>query len=66
MKKVTLVVLAITLMLGVAAAQNVGNNSVYFTTYYSNNIAAAPDATVRFINDGVTGANLYASIYVFD
>jgi|ERR1035438_3459376 hypothetical protein len=66
MKKVTLVVLAITLMLGVAAAQNVGNNSVYFTTYYSNNIAAAPDATVRFINDGVSGANLYASIYVFD
>jgi hypothetical protein len=29
-------------------------------------VAAAPDATVRFINDGDTGANLWASIYVFD
>ncbi len=53
-------VLAITLMLGLASgsavAQNVGDNSVYFVTYYANNIAAAPDATVRFINDGDTGA----------
>jgi len=63
-------VLAITLMLGLASgnavAQNVGDNSVYFVTYYANNVAAAPDATVRFINDGDTGANLWASIYVFD
>jgi hypothetical protein len=63
-------VLAITLMLGLASgnavAQNVGDNSVYFVTYYANNVAAAPDATVRFINDGDTGANLWASLYVFD
>jgi hypothetical protein len=63
-------VLAITLMLGLASgnavAQNVGDNSVYFTTYFANNIPAAPDATVRFINDGDTGGNLWASIYVFD
>lgn len=58
--------LAIALMLGIASAQNVGDNSVYFTTYYSNNVAAAPDGTVRIINDGDTGANLWASFYVFD
>jgi hypothetical protein len=39
----------------------------YFTTYFSNaNTANAPDATVRAINDGSSGGNLYASIYVFD
>jgi len=64
-------VLAITLMLGIASgsavAQNVGDSSTYFTTYYSNaNTAGAPDGTVRIINDGDTGANLWAAIYVFD
>jgi hypothetical protein len=39
--------------------------SVYFTTYYSSNVAGAPDATLRIINDGTTNP-LYASIYVFD
>jgi len=44
-----------------------GDSSPYFTTYYSNaNTANAPDATVRAINDGGNGGNLYASIYVFD
>jgi len=44
-----------------------GDPSYYFTTYFSNaNTANAPDATIRAINDGDTGANLYASIYVFD
>jgi hypothetical protein len=39
----------------------------YFTSYYSNaNTPAAPDATVRVINDGYSGGNLWASIYVFD
>jgi hypothetical protein len=63
-----LLVMAIALMLGGSAlAQNVGDNSVYFTTYYSgNNVTGAPDATLRIINDGDTGADLYASIYVFD
>jgi hypothetical protein len=40
-------VLALALMLGGnALAQNVGDNSVYFTTYFANNVAGAPDATV--------------------
>ena len=75
MKKLGLVffMLAIALMLGGSAlAQNVGDSSVYFVTYYSNNVAAAPDAVARFINDGDTGAgpdpvgDLWAAIYVFD
>ncbi len=53
-----------------AMAQNIGDNSVYFVTYYSNNVAAAPDAVVRFINDGNHGTNasgdLWAAFYVFD
>src|ERR1700737_675858 len=61
--------LFLVLMLGIASgtalAQNVGDNSVYFTTYFSNN-APAPDATVRIVNDGDTGGNLWASFYVFD
>ena len=58
-------VVAIALMFsGNALAQ--GDNSVYFVTYYSNNASGAPDGTVRFINDGDTGKNLWAAIYVFD
>lgn len=58
--------LAMTLILsGTALAQ--GDNSIYFVTYYSNaNTSGAPHATVRAINDGDTGANLWASFYVFD
>jgi hypothetical protein len=73
MKKVSLLLLAIALLMGVvsgtAAAQAVtatGDNSVYFVSYFSNNVAAAPDATVRFINDGDTAGNLWAAFYVFD
>jgi hypothetical protein len=65
--------LGTTLLMGiasqVAAAQSVpstGDDSVYFVTYYSNNLAGAPDATVRFINDGDLGKDLLAGIYVFD
>jgi hypothetical protein len=66
MKKFGLLMfLAMTLLLsGTAFAQ--GDNSVYFVTYFSNNVSAAPDATVRFINDGDTGGNLWAAFYVFD
>ena len=75
MKKLSLLMLAIALLMGIvsgtAAAQaapaaGVGDNSVYFVSYFSNNVAAAPDATVRFINDGDTGGNLWAAFYVFD
>ncbi len=63
--------LAMAVMLGgTAFAQCVqvsGDPSDYFTAYYSNaNTTGAPDATVRIINDGSTGADLYAAIFVFD
>ncbi len=81
MKKLGLLllpILAITLMLGGNAfAQNVGDNSVYFVTYYSNaNTTGAPDGTLRIINDGdytiaddappSEPGTLWAQIYVFD
>jgi hypothetical protein len=61
-----LTILAMSMMLGTALAQNVGDNSVYFVTYFSNNVAAAPDETVRIINDGDSGGNLWAAFYVFN
>lgn len=72
-----LVMPTITLTLGSAAlAQNVGDNSVYFVTYFSNaNTAGAPDEVVRIVNDGdqattdVEGQEngpLWASLYVLD
>ena len=78
MKKVGVVFLTfVVLMLGAnALAQNVGDDSVFFVTYYSNaNTAGAPNAVLRLINDGGASTsqtegrpngNLYASIYVFD
>lgn len=68
MKKLGLCILAMTVIAlmfsGSALAQ--GDNSFYFTTYYSNNVSGAPDGTLRFINDGDTDGWLYAAIYVFD
>jgi hypothetical protein len=79
MKKLGLVLfmLALALMLGGnALAQTVGDNSVYFVSYYSNaNTAGAPDAVVRAINDGdqattasegVENGPLWAAFYIFD
>ena len=67
MKKVVfmlaLAIIALTFS-GNAFAQ--GDWSTYFVTYYANNVSGAPDATLRFINDGDTGGNLWAAIYVFD
>jgi hypothetical protein len=70
MRKLSLlaVVLMLGLVSGAAFAQTaapVGDGSVYFVTYFSNNVAGAPDATVRVINDGSFG-NLWAAYYVFD
>ncbi len=57
--------LAVALLAGNALAQ--GDNSVYFTNYYSYaNTTGAPDSTLRAINDGDTEANLWADIYIFD
>ena len=80
MKKLGLLllpILAITLIMGGSAfAQNVGDSTVYFVTYYSNaNTSGAPDGTLRLINDGdqattdsegVENGTLWADIYVFD
>lgn len=51
----------VTIGAGVASAQD-----VYKLNYFANNIAAAPDATVRIDNPGLTYGNLCAMIYVFD
>ena len=80
MKKLGLLllpILAITLILGGNAfAQNVGDSSYFFVTYYSNaNTSGAPDGTLRLVNDGaeataspegVENGTLWAAIYVFD
>ena len=83
MKKLGLLlfpILAITLMLGgnAFAQTPVGDNSIYFVTYYSNaNTTGAPDSVLRLINDGAEASatvgtkgeingTLYANIYVFD
>lgn len=55
------------LLAGNTLAQNVGDKSVFLTTFYTNaKIAGAPDSTLRIVNDGDTGGNLWASFYVFD
>jgi hypothetical protein len=51
---------------GFASAQTIGSSTdVYRINYFSNNVAAAPDATVRIDNPGLTYGNLCAMIYVF-
>jgi len=65
MKKLGLLLLLVCAVAGTAFAQ--GDNSVYFTSYFSNaNTSGAPDGTVRVINDGYQGGDLYAAYYVFD
>ncbi|MGA2047992.1 MAG: hypothetical protein ABSG96_09870 [Terracidiphilus sp.] len=50
----------VTLGSGIASAQD-----VYKVNYFANNITAAPDATVRIDNPGLTYGNLCAMVYVF-
>jgi hypothetical protein len=71
MKKVGLFLLAaltfaLTFSASALAQAAPGDASYYFVTYYSNNVSGAPDATLRFINDGDQSATLYAGIFVFD
>jgi hypothetical protein len=66
---VLLSLVAIVLMLGERASAQaciMVSGNVYFTNYYSSNVASAPDETLRIINDGGNNSPLYASIYVFD
>jgi hypothetical protein len=71
MKKLVFL-MSLALILGIVSGSALAQdeNEVYFTTYYANNVPAAPDATLRIINDGESNANpngtLWASIYVFD
>jgi hypothetical protein len=51
----------VTLGSSIASAQD-----VYKVNYFANNVAAAPDATVRIDNPGFTYGNLCSMIYVFD
>jgi hypothetical protein len=77
MKKFGVVLALVTLLLaGSAVAQNKGDNSFYFTTYFSNaNTPGAPDGTLRIINDGSASTSqteghpnglMGAEILVFD
>ena len=67
MKKLGFLMLLVALAVMLGGTALAQDNSAYFVTYYSNaNTANAPDATLRMVNDGDTGANLYAEIYVFD
>jgi hypothetical protein len=57
----------ITIGAGFASAQTIGSSTdVFKVNYFSNNMAAAPDATVRIDNPGLTYGNLCAMVYVFD
>ena len=56
--------MAVAVMLGgTALAQDTDS---YFVTYYSGNVTAAPDGTLRIVNDGFTETDIYANIFVFD
>ena len=46
----------------VASAQS---TDTYYVNYFSNNVAGAPDGTLRIDNPGLTYGNLCAMIYVF-
>jgi len=70
MKKLVFL-MSIALILGTVSGTALAQENVdYFVTYYANNIAGAPDATVRLVNDGENSSNpngtLWANIYVFD
>jgi hypothetical protein len=59
--------LALALCAASAWAQSTPPADSLKVDYFANaNTAAAPDATVRLTNPGTAGANICASIYVFD
>ena len=57
---------AIACLVLVSASASWAQTDVYRVNYFANNVAAAPDETVRIDNPGLTYGNLCAMIYVFD
>jgi len=52
---------------GIASAQTTKSSTdVYKVNYFANNVAIAPDATLRIDNPGLTYGDLCAMLYVFD
>jgi hypothetical protein len=66
MKRVGFVFALAVIALVVSGSAMAQDADSYFVTYYSNNVTGAPDAVARFINDGYTGNDIWASFYVFD
>jgi hypothetical protein len=60
------VVLAIACTIPFAAGIASAQTDVYKVNYFSNNVAGAPDGTLRIDNPGVTYGDLCAMVYVFD
>jgi hypothetical protein len=61
------VVLALMLCAGFAAAQTTPGPDTFKVDYFSNaNTTGAPDGTVKITNPGTSGGNLCAAIFVFD
>jgi hypothetical protein len=66
MKKLGLFLLAAVATALVFSGSAMAQDYPFAVTYFSNNVAGAPDGTARFINDGNTGGDLWANLYVFD
>jgi len=54
------------LVLVSARVSSAQTTDTYNVNYFANNVAAAPDQTVRIDNPGLTYGNLCAMIYVYD
>jgi len=58
---------AIALVMAVSVTSAVAQDDAFTVGYYSNaNTTGAPDAHLRLTNDGNTGTDLWANIYVFN
>lgn len=64
-RKMFAVVLGIAGTIAVGAGIASAQTDVYSVNYFSNNVAAAPDATLRVVDPGVTYGNLCSMVYVF-
>src|SRR5262249_28657121 len=65
MKRQLTIVLAI-LCLCALATVSASAQDVFKINYFANNVAAAPDATVRVTNPGTSNSDLCVFVYVFD